>query len=161
MQDSNPNPSEFRKMGSFVKAIETISREWNAKQESLRLAGLSKKQAHKLHVDQRKLNFLENLELDGGPFTSAEQVINDMDTTAKGRKLGKKRFCDEITYARDTSTSLPRSHFLFRIMSKEPVTKKICVKTPEEFEDSLKTLLGNASERATVTLDDFRRVLQN
>ena len=122
---------------------------------------MSKKQAHKLHVDQPKLNILENIKLDGGPFTSADQVINDMDTTAKGRKLGQKKLRDEITYARDTSTSLPRSHFLFRIMSKDPVTKKRCVKTPEEFADSLKTLLGNASERATVILDDFCRVLQN
>ena len=162
MRDENPNPSEFRKMGPVVKAIEKINSEWTAKQDELRRAGCLKKEAQKLHVDQRKLDILERLKAAGGPFSNSEQVevfVNQVKDTKKERKLAQKRLREEVTYARDTSVSLPRAHLLFKMFGKDPSTNKRRLKTVEEFAQSLKVLLGNASERATVTLDDFQRAL--
>ena len=54
---------------------------------------------------------LEGLKKDGGPFTNAEQVETFLDNVNdENRKMAQKRLRDEVTYARDTSTSLPRAH---------------------------------------------------
>ena len=140
LRDANPNPSDFRKMGSVVKVLEQINNEWSTKQESLRIAGLSKKEALKLHVDQRKFAILSRLKQDGGPFSNAEEVKTFMKDHKEDKAQAQKRMRDEITYARDTSTSLPRQHHLF----KDHVTKKRRVKNVDEFAESLKILLGNA-----------------
>ena len=42
LHNANPNPSDFRKMGSIVKVLEQMNNEWSAKQQSLLIAGLSK-----------------------------------------------------------------------------------------------------------------------
>ena len=143
-------------MGSVGKVLEQINNEWSAKQESLRIAGLSKKEALKLHVNQRKFAILSRLKQDGGPFSNAEEV----ETFMKDKAQAQKRVSAEITCARDTSTSLPRQHHLFKIMRKDDVTKKR-VKNVDEFAESLKILLGNAKKHQVVTVDDFRRALNN
>ena len=97
----------------FFQVIEQINSEWTNKQEELRIAGLSKKEALKLHIDQRKLAILQQLKDNGGPFSSAEQVeefVLKIGNTKKDRLKAQKRLRNEVTYARDTSTSLPRVH---------------------------------------------------
>ena len=74
LRDANPNPSQFRKMGSVVKILEEIRSEWTSKQESLRKAGLSRKETQKVHVDQRKFAILERLKEVGGPFCCTEEI---------------------------------------------------------------------------------------
>ena len=74
MRDANPNPSQFRKMGSVVKILEEIQSEWTIKQESLRKAGLSRKETQQVHVDQRKFAILERLKEVGGPFCCTEEI---------------------------------------------------------------------------------------
>ena len=100
-----------------------MNNEWSAKQESLPIPGLSKKEALKLHVDQRKFAILSRLKQDGGPFSNAEEVETFMEDHKEDKAQAQKRMRDEITYARDTSTSLPRQHHLFKIMRKDEITK--------------------------------------
>ena len=44
-------------------------------------------------------------------------------------------------------------------MSTDLMTKKRRIKSPEEFAENLKILLGNANQRTSLTLDDFRKAL--
>ena len=117
-------------------------------EETLQMARLLKKEAQKLHVDQRKLSILERLKEEGGPFINTEQVQTFLDNVNdENRKMAQKQLRDEVTYARDTSTSLPRAHYtVHKIMSEDTVTKKNRLK-PEEFGENLNVLLGNASDR--------------
>lgn len=158
LRDEAANPSEFRKMGNVVKVIENLEAEWNQKQQSLREVGLSKKEAQKLNVDQRKLIILEKLKLAGGPFTSAEQIDSYLEIE-KDQKVAQKRLREEVTYARDTSTSLPRVHQLFKMMSVDKTTRKRKLLSATDFATNLKTLLGNSSTQCTITMEDFRNAL--
>ena len=64
---------------------------------------------------------------------------------------------DEVTYARDTSLSLPQNSSVFRIMTTEGGRGKLL--TPEQFARNLKVLLGKRNQRNNITLADFQRVL--
>ena len=159
LRESNPDHGKFRKMGPVVKIIEEIHSEWSEKQESLREADLTKEQAKKHHVDQRKLNILDRLKQVGGPFTNAEEVYAYLCLKNADPKTKQKRLRDEITYTRDTSSSLPRSHELFKVMQVDPRTKRRRLKTAEEFAMNMKTLLGKSCNCSTVSIDDFTRAL--
>ena len=159
LREANPDHGKFRKMGPVVKIIENIHSEWSEKQESLREAGLTKKQAKKHHVDQRKLDILDRLKQVGGPFTHAEEIDTYLCLRNVDAKHKQKRLRDEITYARDTSSSLPRAHELFKIMQVDQRTKRRRVKSAEEFAINLRTLLGKSSQRSSVSIDDFCRAL--
>lgn len=59
-------------MGSAVKEIKNST--WSNRQNELKSAGLTTKQAQRLHVECRKLTILEAIKQKGGPFTSSEEV---------------------------------------------------------------------------------------
>ena len=96
--------------------------------------------------------------MQGGPFTTAEHVDAYLETTKDDYKSKTSRMRDEVTYARDTSSSLPRNSNLFRIMGKEAGKRKLL--TPEQFAKNLKILLGKKSHRNTITIANFRQALQ-
>lgn len=149
---------DFRKMGSAVKILEDITADWNKRQQELMAAGLSKKEANLLHVDNRRLTILERLKAQGGPFTSAEQVDHYLLNTTDDTKVKTRRMREEVTYARDTSVSLPRNSQLFRIFGSENGKRKLL--NHNQFGHNLKILLGKTCDRTTVTLADFRSALE-
>ena len=103
-------------MGPVVEIIKEISFEWNKRQQQLQSIGLSKKEANLLQVENRKMNILDKLKAQGGPFSCEEQVQAYMDSNFD-KDQTQKRMKDEVTYARDTCLSLPRSHRIFRIFN--------------------------------------------
>ena len=112
-------------MGYVVKLVDEIRSEWTAKQDELREAGLSKKEAQKLNIDQRKLTILARLKEAGGPFMHADEVDGYMERNETETERAQKRMRDEITYARDTSKSLPHQYQLFKILNPDHTTKKL------------------------------------
>ena len=138
-------------MGNVVKIIDDINAEWKVKQKDLQETGLSRKESNLLHIENRKLVILDRIKAQGGPFSSAEQIDNYLSTT-DGKRF-KKTNCmgNEVTYARDTSSSLP----LFRNMITEGGRRKLL--TPEQFAQNLKLLLGKTF--GNILLADFQRVL--
>ena len=64
---------------------------------------------------------------------------------------------DEVTYARDTSSSLPRNSPVFSIITTEGGRGKLL--TPEQFVQNLKLLLCKTNQRNNITLADFQPVL--
>ena len=138
---------EFRKIFPVVQEIAEIKLEWNTKQ----------KEANLLQVENRKLNILDKLKKQGGPFTSDEQIQTYLDNSKDPSKVKLNRMKDEVTYARDTCSSLPKSNPIFKIYNTQG--RKRTMLTPEEFGNNLKILLGKTQQRHTVTLDDFREAL--
>ena len=64
---------------------------------------------------------------------------------------------DEVTYARDTSSSLPKNSPVFRIMTTEGGKRKLL--TPELFTQNLEVFIGKRNQRNNITLADFQPVL--
>ena len=149
--------SEFRKMGPIVRELTKIKCQWSERQKELQTYGLTKKEADLLKIENRKLNILDKLKSQGGPFTSDEQVQKYLDNSKDSTKEKLSRMKDEVTYARDTCSSLPKSNPIFRIMKTQGTTRRML--TSEEFGNNLKALLGKTKQRHSVTLEDFRAAL--
>ena len=66
--------------------------------------------------------------------------------------------CNEITYARDTSVSIPRVSPFFRIFKAcTDGDKKGRLLTPSEF----KVILGKRAERKKVSIEEFRQAIDD
>ena len=144
-------------MGPIVKILAKIKFQWIERQKELQTYGLTKKEADLLKIENRKLNILDKLKSQGGPFTSDEQVQKYLDNSKDSTKEKLSRMKDEVTYARDTCSSLPKSNPIFRIMKTQGTTRRML--TSEEFGNNLKALLGKTKQRHSVTLEDFRAAL--
>ena len=150
--------SEYRSMGPVVKIMDNIKATWKKRQLELEKIGLTRKEAYNLHVENRKLNILEKLKERGGPFTSSEQ-IDDYLQSQEDDKAKINRLRDEVVYARDTSSSLPKANPVFRIFQTTEGRKRKMF-TVEQFGNNLKILLGKKNQRNTVTLADFQKALK-
>ena len=157
LRDSVPS-AEFRKMGPVVQILKDIKFNWTKRQLELQSLGLIKKEANLLHVENRKLNILEKLKKQGGPF-SCEEEINAYLDSGENSKIILSRMKDEVTYARDTCSSLPKANKIFRIFNTQG--RKRTLLTSQEFGNNLKVLLGKKQQRHTVTLNDFKAVLDS
>lgn len=160
----------FRKFNKQATAIQKIKLEWSEKMKSRFAAKLTEKQAVAVNKEEKRLISLEKLKLYGGPFTKACEVDEYLkDTEAKASSASKvekdkllkestKRMKLEMQFARDSSTSLPRSDPIFRIQVSLP-NKKRRDKTAHEFGTSLKALLGKRSSKTPITLNRFKESL--
>ena len=74
----------------------------------------------------------------------------------KNEDKAQKRFCDEITFQRNSSKSLLCSSHLFKIMTTDKTTKKRRLLSAAGFVDNLERLLNISGGKQTVTLEDFR-----
>ena len=147
---------DFHTMGPVVKKIDEIKMEWSERQKVLSAAGLNNKEAELLLKEQKKLNDLQLLRDAGGPYVSADEV----DTYLAGNDeptIKSQRMRREVSYARDTSVSFPRSHAVFRIMNTSVKPRRLL--TPHEFGENLKIYLGKKEGRNFVTMDDYRQAV--
>ena len=109
--------------------------------------------------ERKRFASLQKLKEEGGPFTSAEEVdsyladLDDINVKEKQRRMKL-----EITYARDTSTLLPRADPLFRIR-KVDLKGKQRDKTAKEFAEALVVLLGRKSDRKAMDYSTFKECL--
>lgn len=149
--------SQYRSLESVVKVMDEIKATWKERQLELEIVGLTKKEAYNLHIENRKLNILESLKGDGGPFTSSEQ-IDEYLKCKKDVKTKSNRLRNEVVYARDTSSSLPKSNPVFRIFTTENKKRKML--TVDQFANNLKILLGKKKQRNSITLGDFQNALK-
>ena len=153
------NHPSFRKMGSAVKEIQRLKAAWSQRQMELRAAGLNSKEAQRLHIDQRKLAILDSLKQEGGPFTTAEEVESYLADESIPQDSKSKRMRKEVTFARDTSVSLPRAHSVFRIFNTSVKPRRLL--SADEFGDNLKILLGKRLGRTYITLDEYRQAVDS
>ena len=75
-------------MGECVKVITELKAECSTRQKELKKAGVTNKEAQKLHIDARKFDILDALKAEGGPFTSAEEVdayLSDVNVTDESK----------------------------------------------------------------------------
>ena len=95
-----------------------------------------------------------------GPFTHVDDVQRYLDDMTVNDELKKKRMKMEVQFARDSSTTLPKTSQLFRIMVTHPQTKKRRDKTAEEFGESLMSYLGKKTDKKAIDYDKFKTSLE-
>ena len=105
----------------------------------------SQKESNLLHIANRKLAILDRIKVQGSPFSSAEEIDNNLLTTDDNPETKTNHMRVEVTYARDASSSLPKNSPVFRIMIKEGGRRKLL--TLEQFAQNLKVLLGKRHQR--------------
>ena len=144
-------------MENVVKIMDDIKAKWKVKQKDLQGIGLNQKESNLLHIENRKLAILDRIKAQGCTFSLAEEIDNYLLTTDDNLKTKTNRMRDEVAYARDKSSSLPKNSPVFRIMTTEGGRRKLL--TPEQFAQNLKVLLGKRNQRNNITLADFQLVL--
>ena len=65
------------------------------------------------------MKILDELKRDGGPFTNAESIEIYIGRQDISEEEKQKRMKNEVTYARDSTRSIPAAALLFRIMRTE------------------------------------------
>ena len=96
---------------------------------------------------------LDRLKEQNGPFTCVEEIDEYLQSKLSDKEK-QQRLRDEVTYARDTSVSIPRATPFFKIYD-TTVTPR-CLFTAVQFSNNLKQYLGKRSERIKDSLDDYR-----
>ena len=158
-QDCDKNPKFYRTMGSALEALRVIQQEYSSEQAKIRQHVLQQKEIECMRKEQRKLGLLRNLRDVGGPFTSAEEISVYMEEVSSDNAIARSRLKDEITYARDTSKSLPRNSSFFKIMTTGSDGRRRN-KTAAEYAESLKCYLGKAEHQKIASMSDFRAALE-
>ena len=156
---TNQTPS-FRGYREAAAAKRELELSWtNSMKERMR-QGSDEKRETSLLQERKRLDSLEKLKEDGGPFTSAEEVATFLsDLSENNTKEKQKRMKREIQYARDTSTLLPKTDPLFKIRRTD-VNGKQRDKTAVEFGEALKVFLGRKGDRQKLDYTTFKESLE-
>ena len=144
----------FREFTEQAQEIKELKLSWNKKMSERFEAGASEKEAIALAKESKKLDLLEKLKAEGGPFTTEYEVDHYM-SLKKDKAKKQKRMKMEVQFARESSQYLPKTDPLFRIQITLP-SKKRRDKTADEFAVALKALLGCRNNTSVVTLEQFR-----
>ena len=129
---------------------------WTRSMKERMNKGSDEKREEAMVYELKKIASLQKLKEQGGPFTSAEEVdayLGDLDDANMKEK--QKRMKLEISYARDTSTLLPKVDPLCKIR-KVDVKGKQRDKTAVEFGEALTILLGRKADRRAMDYSTFR-----
>ena len=149
------NSESFRACSAKVNAIKKIKNEWKERQAELKEAGLSAKESAQLKKENRKLKILEELKAEGGPFTNAESIETYIARDDISEEEQQKRMKNEVTFARESTRSIPAAALLFRIMKTDSQTNKRRTLTAAEFAANLSIVLGKKNSRGQVSMEDF------
>ena len=158
LRETNQDAS-FR---SFRKEVETkrdMELQWNKRQKERFAQEADITRTVAIQKERKRLDLLEKLKAERGPFTNAEEVLEYM-ANDDNDKLKQIRMKKEVQFARDSSTTLPRVDPLFKIQV-TMANKKRRDKTALEFAESLMAYLGRKADRKVVEYESFRQSLRS
>ena len=150
--------SSFRSFRKQVEAKRELEVQWNKKVAKKFKDDAEKKQEAAVGQERKRLLMMENLKVEGGPFTNAEEVEEFLRSDIAA-KLKQKRMKREIQFARDSSTTLPKVDPLFKIQVTQP-NKKRRDKSAAEFGDALMAYLGRKADRSVMEYETFQQCLR-
>ena len=146
--------SNFRGFKAEVEKKKQLELEWKEKTKEKFAKGASEKQIVAQAKERKRLDILDSLKEQGGPFTDADQVKDYMDKVDITDKIKQVRMKKEIQFARESSTTLPSIDPIFKIQVTLPTGKRRD-KTFQEFGESLMTFLGKKGESTLMDYNIF------
>jgi hypothetical protein len=143
----------FRGFKAAVQDKRDLELVWSGKTQKKFQEGSSEKQELALKVERKRLDMMDNLKANGGPFTDADEVDTFLEQ-AMDPKVKQRRMKMELQFARDSSTLLPKVDPLFKIQITLPTGKRRD-KTAGEFGQALKCFLGKRADRSMLEYSKF------
>ena len=140
--------SSFRSFKEQVEKKRQLMLEWNENMKEKIAKGADIKQVVAQTKERKRLDILEELKEDGGPFCSADEVQEYLEREDLSDKNKQKRMKKEMRFARESSTTLPSTDPLFKIQLTLPNGRRRD-KNAKEFGDSLMAFLGKKSDSST------------
>ena len=149
----------FRTFKKEAEAKREVELAWSLKMKDKMKLGYSEKQIIGQIKERKRLDMMEALKINGGPFTDAGSVQNYLESVEVGDKEKQSRLKLELKFARESSTTLPQADQVFRIQVTMP-NKKRRDKTANEFGESLMVYLGKKSDKAVIEYKKFKEALE-
>ena len=103
----------FRTFRKEAEAKREVELAWSKKMRDMMAKGYSEKQVLGQIKERKRLNMLEQLKIEGGPFTDAEAVSKYLESPLENPRKKQSRHKLELRFARESSTNLPQSDQLF------------------------------------------------
>ena len=153
-------PVYFRGFKEELEKVKELRLKWSEAMKKKQAKGSDEKQESAKQKEIKRLDTVHFLKSEGGPFTDEREVEEYLAKDDVDEKQRIKRMKVELQHARDTSTLLPKNDPIFRIQTIVPETGKRRQKTPQEFGEALKFLLGRRSNRSTIEYSSFQVTLQ-
>ena len=152
-------PDNFRSYKMEMEDIKELKSMWSEKMKRNHEKGSDEKQELAKRKEERRLDILDFLKPNGGPFTDSSEV--DTYLAREDVEEKAKRMKSEMAFARTfnslhSSTILPKNPPLFRIQITTPEIGKIRQKTAAESGEALRALLGKRSNRLTIQYTSFQ-----
>ena len=152
--------SSMRSFKDAVKAKREVELKWSERMQKKLAEGADEKQVLAQRQERKRLNMLDSLKAVGGPFTHAAEVKEYVELRSGiDSKMKQQRLKKEVQFARESSTTLPKSDPIFRIRITMP-NKKSRDKTAVEFGESLMAYLGNKEDRQEIGYAKFQESLK-
>ena len=145
---SDGKESSFRSFKEQVELKKKKFGEWNEKLKEKMASGVDRRQVVAQTKERKRLDILEELKDGGGPFCSAEEVMEFLVREDMSEKDKQKRMKKEMRFARESSTTLPAADPLFKVQVTLPSGKRRD-KNAREFGESLMVFLGKKADSST------------
>ena len=110
----------FRSFRKEAEKKREVSLKWSEKMKEKFAKGMDEKKVIGQTKERKRLEMLEEIKKFGGPFTNADQVQEFLNDASINDVDAKRRLKLELKFARDSSTSLPKSDPIFRIQVTQP-----------------------------------------
>ena len=153
-------PANFRGFKEQLEKVKELKLKWSEAMKEKQIKGSDEKQEVAKQKEVKRLDTLDFLKSEGGPFTDEREVEEYFARDDVEEKQRIKRMKVELQHARDSSTLLPKTNPIFRVQIIVPETGKRRQKTPQEFGEALRTLLGRRSNRSTMEYSSFQNTLE-
>ena len=153
-------PANFRGFKEQLEKVKELKLKWSEAMKEKQMKGSDEKQEVAKQKEVKRLDTLDFLKSEGGPFTDEREVKEYFARDDVEEKQRIKRMKVELQHARDSSTLLPKTNPIFRVQIIVPETGKRRQKTPQEFGEALRTLLGRRSNRSTMGYSSFQNTLE-
>ena len=151
--------SNFRSFKVEVEMKRQLELDWQQRTKEKFAAGACEKQQVAQAKERKRLDLLDSLKENGGPFTDADQVQLYLDQEGITDREKQIRMKKEIQFARQSSTTLPSNDPIFKIQVSLPTGKRRD-KNHQEFGVSLMMFLGKKADSHIMDYNVFRSSLR-
>ena len=128
---------------------------WLESQKQKFKEGADQKEEVAQRNERRRLDMLDKLKSNGGPFTDSREVENFLQDTNLDDRAKQQRLKLEIKFARECSTLLPTIDPIYKIMETQPNGERN-MKTSLEFGEALMSFLGKRNDQTMIEYNKFQ-----
>ena len=152
--NENSKPLSYYK--HQLQQVNLLNLECSKRHQALHKLGLSRKSVQNVQKEAFKHKILRELNSQGGPFTSSEEVQENLVNTKDIEKDVQSRLKKEVQYAKYTANKIEKTNSLFKLMNIQE-NKKRKLKSIQELSENLKIYFGKTSDQNDEQIDTLTK----